>query len=122
MRREQQPDQDANKNETDIPPGLGGTNVRFPSKFLNNIYSVRGFFIGDNHFQNGRETIAKKDAFFAQKILISSAVQSCHCKFKVDLGILVTVTAVERGLNHAKCFDTIFGFVSHSILRLLTTW
>lgn len=59
MRREQQPDQDANKNETDIPPGLGGTNVRFPSKFLNNIYLVRGFFIGD-HFQNGRETIAKK--------------------------------------------------------------
>lgn len=39
MRREQQPGQDANKNETekvaDIPPGLGGTNVRFPSKFLN---------------------------------------------------------------------------------------
>lgn len=65
MRREQQPDQDANKNETDIPPGLGGTNVRFPSKFLNNIYLVRGFFIGDNHFQNGRETISKKDAFFA---------------------------------------------------------
>lgn len=57
MRREQQPDQDANKNETDIPPGLGGTNVRFPSKFLNNIYLVRGFFIGENHFQNGRETI-----------------------------------------------------------------
>ena len=65
MRREQQPDQDAIKNETDVPPGLGGTNVRFPSKFLNNIYLVRGFFIGDNHFQNGRETIAEKDAFFA---------------------------------------------------------
>ena len=65
MRREQQPDQDANKNETDIPPGLGGTNVRFPSKFLNNIYLVPGFFIRDNHFQNGRETVAKKDAFFA---------------------------------------------------------
>ena len=64
MRREQQPDQDAIKNETDVPPGLGGTNVRFPSKFLNNIYLVRGFFIGDNHFQNGRETIAEKDAFF----------------------------------------------------------
>lgn len=60
MRREQQPDQDAIKNETDVPPGLGGTNVRFPSKFLNNIYLVRGFFIGDNHFQNGRETIAEK--------------------------------------------------------------
>lgn len=65
MRREQQPDQDAIQNETDVPPGLGGTNVRFPSKFLNNIYLVRGFFIGDNHFQNGRETIAEKDAFFA---------------------------------------------------------
>lgn len=39
VRREQQPDQNENKNETekvaDIPPGLGGTNVRFPSKFLN---------------------------------------------------------------------------------------
>ena len=43
--------------------------------------------------------------FEEQKILIASAVQSCHCKFKVDLGIPVTVTAVERGLNHAKCFD-----------------
>lgn len=66
VRREEQPDQDANKNETekvaDIAPGLGGTNVRFPSKFLN-IWS-KGFFIGDNYFQNGRETVAKKDAFF----------------------------------------------------------
>lgn len=83
MRREQQPDQDANKNETDIPPGLGGTNVRFPSKFLNNIYSVRGFFIGDNHFQNGRETIAKKDAFFALLFSLNNKRFSSLPLFKV---------------------------------------
>lgn len=35
----------------------------------------------------------------------SSAVQSCHCKFEVDLGILLTVTAGERCLNYAKCTD-----------------
>lgn len=89
MRREQQPDQDANKNETDIPPGLGGTNVRFPSKFLNNIYLVRGFFLLES-------TTFKMVEKLLQKKMLS-------LRF------------------HATCFDTIFGFVSHSISRLLTT-
>lgn len=91
MRREQQPDQDAIKNETDVPPGLGGTNVRFPSKFLNNIYLVRGFFIGDNHFQNGRETIAEKDAFFA--LLGRGGGESLNNKRFSSLPLFKVVTA-----------------------------
>ena len=90
MRREQQPDQDAIKNETDVPPGLGGTNVRFPSKFLNNIYLVRGFFIGDNDFQNGRETIAEKDAFFA---LLGRGGGSLNNKRFSSLPLFKVVTA-----------------------------
>ena len=38
VRRQQQPAVDAkgdnDKNVTDTPPGLGGTNIRYPSKFL----------------------------------------------------------------------------------------
>ena len=38
VRRQQQPALDAkgdnDKNVTDTPPGLGGTNIRFPSKLL----------------------------------------------------------------------------------------
>ena len=91
MRREQQPDQDANKNETDIPPGLGGTNVRFPSKFLNNIYLVRGFFIGDNHFQNGRETIAKK--MLSLRFSEGGGGESLNNKRFLSLSLFKVVTA-----------------------------
>ena len=62
MRREQQPGQDANKNETekvtDIPPGLGGTNVRFPSKFLN-IWSD-GFLMETTTFKIVEKLLQKK--------------------------------------------------------------
>ena len=62
VRREEQPDQDANKNETekvaDIAPGLGGTNVRFPSKFLN-IWS-KGFLLETTTFKMVEKLLQKK--------------------------------------------------------------